>query len=231
MIVAGVGGYYLIVVVVAWVAMEVLHRWLWASRWETRGITTPRWNWYVRGVATVGFPAVLYANSELLPPPTVATVLFFAVVGWVGAVSAGTDIAVTKIPKEPSWTVFAVGVASLAVNVARGTDMVAVWVFLASLAVTGTVLLFVAAVTKGSLGSGDVRLMVALTPLSAYAGFAVILLTVGVGCVLQLVAWKTVYRHKGKTRPFGPSLLLALPAVVYIAGISPLVEWSVLVAN
>lgn len=155
----------------------------------------------------------------------------FASLAWLSALAVSTDLADMKIPSEPVWTVLWVALlAASAENVIQGqitgranalTDMI-----IAEAVVLG-VMLFTVIITVGGIGSGDVRLVGALTLSTAWLGAGAILPALALAACGYL-ATRRILRiplgpsaGSGSPVPFAPGLVFGYSAVaIAVASIS-----------
>ena len=180
------------------ILLEALTRFLWQARWTEREIKFSPSMLYstlrLFGGLTIGF---LFAVLSEAPESALAA----SAVGWLLILVVETDLRALKIPREPCWVVFIIGTV---VGVATWSAAGAVSAGIALLALGGAGL-FVALVSRGGLGSGDIRFMVALTPLAWWLGVTPVLVGVFIGCILQLLLRVILnLTHRGSTYlPFG----------------------------
>ena len=196
------------------------------ERWRSRDID----------VATVD--SIRWRISRLILPVAVAGVtgywysslaagVAFAVASWVSLVSVGTDLSCCKIPWEPSW--FGLGLGAL---------LVVFWApqagkasALTSLIAVGLLTLVVAFLTRGKLGSGDVRLLISWAPLAAWAGWTPMLVGIAVAGIIQLPLRFILRRlgaYGGPGLPFAPALVLGTFIAILWLGHpgTPCSEWA-----
>jgi leader peptidase (prepilin peptidase)/N-methyltransferase len=202
----------------------------WVPRWRERHIVLsehPLLGRTARLVVSIilgSVTAVGYANLWAAPA--------FAVAAWTALLSIGTDLTTTRIPREASWFTLLVALGSLAVSTAvTGSYAGAAS---AGLALAGLTFMMVltAFLTAGGLGSGDVRLVIALAPLAGWVGYSALLIGVGLGCVVQILLRpfiKVRHDENGKKigYPFAPALMVGLLIAIAIFGApgTPAIEW------
>lgn len=146
---------------------------------------------------------------------------------WIGLLASETDLRSRKIPREPCWAALAVGFAAgfAAYSVA------AVASFVGAFALLGFILLLLAVVGRGrSLGSGDVRLVLAMTPVALWIGAMPMLWALLFASLLQILVRiaLALARRGGKFMPFGPSLFLGVVITLVLshpAASNPCAEW------
>lgn len=178
-------------------------------------------------LATRGFAAGVTVASlaagllvVLLAPP--AQWLAWTALSHVGVLSAAIDLRTTYLPRvlsQVSWGLAAAGAAVAAV--AAGDGWVAGRAALGSLALGGFFLL-AWRLTRGGIGFGDVRLMLAVGAVTGLAGWWLVLAAALAGTVIGAV-WGVVQQAFTRERefPYGPALLAgpfaALVAQVFLA--------------
>lgn len=186
--------------------LEALTR-VWAvHRWPARGITVP---------VTVSAAAMRIVGAVVAS--IVWAVLAGGVVGVAAGVTAGvavwlvalswyTDVRCGKIPREPCWTVALIAVAMGAgAGIAGAVDM------LLAFALVGVIAVLSAALP---LGGGDVRLLVALAPLSAFTSAIVFAVGVVAAGIMQW-GWRRARRLPSAQRAaFAPALGMGVVATV-----------------
>lgn len=181
--------------------LELVTRFFWTVKWQEREITlSPRVSYSVLRVAGGSILGTVFALLSGMPE----SVFIFSAVGWLVILVTETDLRTLKIPREPCWVVFFIGTV---LGLSTWTLAGAASAGLALIALGGTAFL-IALVSKGGLGSGDVRFLVALSPLAWWVGATPLLVGVLIGCILQIIlriALK-VTRRNIQYLPFGPAL-------------------------
>lgn len=177
----------------------------WLRRWAGRGTFLPAPSHREITVealfaAAVGVLAGLYLGS----PAAAAT---FAAAGWLFAFATRADLLTSRIPREPCWAVFIV------TAIASASD----WSMarLAAAGVAVALVLFVtglaALLSRGGLGSGDIRFLVAVSPLVYWVGISPLLVGLLVAAALQVAGKAAGLLHRGPHGyPFAPALSLGL---------------------
>lgn len=140
----------------------------------------------------------------------------FPAIVWLAVLASQTDLRQRKIPKEPCWTVFAVatllGVSTFAPASAASaaTALVIILVLLALLIL----------LVRGGIGSGDARLLIALTSAAWWTGYSPFLFGLLLAGVLQVILRYSIYRGRyvGKGYPFAPALVAGLFLAVAVFG-------------
>jgi prepilin signal peptidase PulO-like enzyme (type II secretory pathway) len=174
----------------------------WAARWAERGIALradARWRAARASAAVIG--GVVFAAVTGSAPAAVAG----AAVCWLAVTATMTDLDSRKVPREACWTVLAVGTV---VGAVTGSVAGAASAGVALLALGGGSFL-VALLTRGGLGSGDVRLLAALSVLAWWSGPMVLLIGVAVAGALQAVlraGAALAHRPDARAWPFAPAL-------------------------
>ena len=201
--------------------LETLRKVVWEARWEKRDISFSA-SRVLFALRTGGvFAAALLLVTWWQEPLAIVTVTATL---WLGALTCETDLRCKRIPREPCWAVF--GIALLG-NLLQ-PSWAAVASFVAAFIIVAVTMLFLALVTRGGLGSGDVRFYLAMTPLAWWIGVTPLLFGLLIASVLQAairLALLFAPKVPGGRRylPFGPALFAgALAASVY---------WTPLVSN
>lgn len=240
----GTAHYVLTVVVVLLVfaAEEAVARWRWCAAWNTRGYVLCENFFHVRNTAVrLGVVVAAGVGFPLLFGWDVFASAVFALAGYAAYSAVFFDVTQTKIPKEPCWAVLSAG------SVFVAADYVAVKIFegvynnagLVSYAVafvsTTIITLFLAFITRGGFGSGDVRYIVMLSPIGFWAGYSALLLALLLASVFQLFVF-VFFRLKAggfggsgsRMLPFAPSLTAGYAvAVFFFAGPAQVcLEWA-----
>lgn len=183
----------------------VFSRPVWLRRWAGREIflrqTSPTDLAVEFGFAfLIGAAAAVASGAPWLGPAAAAA-------AWLSVFASRTDLATLRIPKEPCWVVFAIGVMAALANFSLPHAIVAV----VALTFVAVVFLLTALLSRGALGSGDVRLVLALTPLTYWLGITPLLAGLLLAAALQLLlrAAQALPRH-GASYPFAPALALGI---------------------
>lgn len=186
----------------------------WKDKWANRDITLAiRLTFPLTRVAPAviaGTAAGIYwgegLNSWSTFSPTVAT----GAMMWLAVLAVQTDLGSHKIPKEACWTIL--GVATF-FGLLTFNEAAAASAF-GGLGLIFFVTVLAALLTKGALGSGDVRLLLALTPISWWAGLVTPLMGVLIASFLQLL-YRIFARRRGGL-PFAPALIVGLVLAVIV---------------
>lgn len=203
-------------------AFEAAARCVWARRWEQRNYDTAailsRWPTAGRVVPAVALGLAAHARFD-----AVGAGAGFAALGWLAVLASTTDLAELRVPKEPCWA--GLVLASIA-GVASGSPASAasaVTAFLSVFLVVGVLLL----VTRGDFGSGDARLMLALSAGAWWAGYEATLLGLAAAACVQVVLRVTIFRRFSGGYPFAPALAAGyLIAVFLLPAAGPCQEWA-----
>lgn len=173
----------------------------WNTKWLARGYT----NTATKKQALIRIlSATVAAGAAFKFAGTTPMVIAAATAGWLAALAWTTDVRNTKIPSEPCYLVFATGTVCGIAQYSQARAASAIVAFLA----IATMMVATAFLTRGALGSGDVRLMVAFTPLAWLIGYTPFLIGIFLGCIIQMFLWFTAYRGpKENPRPFAPALI------------------------
>lgn len=192
--------------------LEILYLRYWKKAWASRDILlfSQKSGTYARviGGSIAGLTVATTSTYPMMSVP-------FAATTWLSMTVIETDLRSRKIPKEPCWFVFAIGtIAGLFSYSLYGLISA-----LAAFVVLGGLLLLLALLTKGGLGSGDLRLVVAFTPLAWWVGVLPMLYGLFFASLLQGIIHLTLMvLGKNKTHlPFGPALVLGLTVVSVLA--------------
>jgi leader peptidase (prepilin peptidase)/N-methyltransferase len=189
--------------------LEIISAKFWEPRWAERNIAYCNKSWYRwTRIVFSGMFGLLFSLLYGMPLTGVAFVGF----AWLVLTVIDTDLKSKKIPREPCWIVFFLSTIVALLTIYSIENAV---YGIGSLIIFGGAFFAVAMITRGGLGSGDVRLIVALSPMGWWFGFYPIILGLGVAFVVQLTAHIILFfvkREKGKKRylPFGPALGVGL---------------------
>lgn len=140
----------------------------------------------------------------------------FPAIVWLAVLASQTDLRQRKIPKEPCWTVFLLTTLLGAATFTPASAASAVTALGIILFILGILILLV----RGGIGSGDARLLIALTSAAWWTGYSPFLIGLLLASILQVVLRYTFYRgrYEGKGYPFAPALVLGLLLAVVIFG-------------
>lgn len=210
--------------ILAVLGLEVVTRFFWISKWEQREIKGVNFS-LLQTLLRVGLPALLGLTGFLFWDSIFLSVSI-AVSLWLVIIALYTDIVSMKIPKEACWFVFIINFimllfnASLPVLASAGV----------SFGLVGFVLLITAVISKGGLGSGDLRLMLALSLIGGWFGYTPIMFGLIIGSVVQIPVRIVLkkYNPERETFPFAPSLIAGfILSLLFLGNINaPYVEWS-----
>ena len=195
---------------VAVLFLEVLRLKVWQPRWALRELS---FSTSVRWLAIRAILAVLIAVgiSMWWGEPFAAVTL--GSVSWLGLVATETDLIGRRIPREPCWTVLVFGIVGGALSGSIAGAGSFIFAFIA----IGFILFLLALITKGGLGSGDVRLFLAMSTLAWWIGAVPMISGLLIASIVQAVIRVVLMLSKrgSKYMPFGPALSLgALSAAV-----------------
>lgn len=202
--------------------LETLARNVWSSKWANRGFSN---NWLYEKATSIRLAAgVVTAMIAGVAFDSLYACAAFASLAWLASLAVSTDLADMKIPSEPVWLVFAIAAAAAASeNLLNGnilgnpnamTDM------LLAEAVVMAVMLITVIASSGGIGSGDVRLVAALTVSTAWAGPGAILPALSLASIGFLVTRRALKIPLGSTGaskspvPFAPGLIAGYTIVV-----------------
>lgn len=185
------------------VLMDLLRVKIWEERWNERGLyfsSSARWR-IARPLASVALGASL---AFWWGEPIAA--LYLGSMAWLGLTALETDLLGKRIPREPCWTVLGLGILVGFTTFSPAGAASALVAFL----LVAFILLGLALLTRGGLGSGDVRLYLAFTPMAWWIGFTPLLVGLFIASILQIVVRLAalITRQDSKYLPFGPALFL-----------------------
>lgn len=205
-------------------ALEIVTRFSWAYKWQERKIEGISFSFFQTTLRVV-FPTLLGILCFLfIGNPFLA--VSSAVSSWLIIVVLYTDIISMKIPREACWVVFFINVGMLLFNY----SIVLFASAIVSFVLVAFVLIVTAIISKGGLGSGDLRLMLALSLLGGWFGYTFIMFGLIIGSVMQIPVRLVLKKQKPskKTFPFAPSLIAGfLLSLIFIGNINaPYNEWS-----
>jgi prepilin signal peptidase PulO-like enzyme (type II secretory pathway) len=198
--------------------LQVTHRW--RARWKDRGIHGPI-NTRPWTAARLSLPiAAAVTAAAIFDSPWAG--LAAATTTWLALLASCLDLACCRIPREPCWTILGVGAAAVVLD----GSLARLASFILSFIIVAVATTAVALLTRGQLGSGDVRLLLAFTPITAWAGTFSVFIAVVIAALLQLPlrAWlRRRHSFNGPGFPFAPALAIAMLIAVivnYSPGIS-----------
>lgn len=215
------------------ISLEMFARKVWKTRWNERGFSDS-WDSPEEAFMRASL-AVIFGLTAGLAFNSMFAVLAFTSLTWLSALVISTDLRDMKIPSEPVWTVTAIAAASaigeflwsgqINANPHALLDMV-----IAQAVVLGVLILAVI-VTVGGIGSGDVRLIVALTMMTAWTGAGSALLALTIASIGFLITRKVLsipapeIAGEGEPVPFAPAIAsgygLAFVLVTIVGLITP----------
>ena len=189
--------------------LEVLRSTIWQPKWDLRGVGYKSSARLV--VVRLSVAVALGVGLAIWWGDVYASMATSAAL-WLMMTSVETDLIGRKIPREPCWTVLLIGVLGglASLSAAGGISFILAFVCI------GIAMLLAALVTKGGLGSGDVRFFVAMTPLAWWIGTSLVLVAVLIACIIQVAA-RVFLLAVGRPRyqlPFGPALSLGMLAAL-----------------
>lgn len=204
--------------------LEVLFQKVWHKRWSERKILGAKTDVFSTVFRTlfslgVGISSIYVFGNVPLSVSIAASV-------WLCLITIATDITSKKIPKEACWTVAAVNFTAIIIDYSPARIASAVVAFL----IVGFAFILTAFISKGGLGSGDLRLLLAFSILAGWFGFTSILAGIIIGSLIQIpVRMLIKFKNpKSKTFPFGPSLMVGLfLGIIFLGNINaPALEWA-----
>lgn len=163
----------------------------------------------------------------------------FALAAYSGYAATFFDVTQTKIPKETCWAVFVVGSSTVF------ADYLLVWFsegsannaglasYAVSLVSTVVITLFLAFITRGGFGSGDVRYIVLLSPLGFWVGYSALLLALLLASIFQIFVYVVRRVRSGgggasRMLPFAPSLTAGyvVSILLFASSAQACAEWA-----
>lgn len=204
--------------------LEIVTRFFWIPRWKNRKIEGLSLSLLATGIR-IAIPSILGLTVFLL-----LNNIFLAVSSasslWLIIVVLYTDVISMKIPKEPCWAVFLINLSMVLAYSSIPVIASAIVAFL----LVGFVLIVTALISRGGLGSGDLRLMLALSLLGGWFGYTFIMFGLIIGSVMQIPV-RIILKKRNPDRdkfPFAPSLVAGfLIGLIFLGNISmPYNEWS-----
>lgn len=200
----------------------------WSPRWAEREfvyLVSLRRTRFAAGVvaAVLGTAAGVWFGAPMLS-------LGAAAVAWYAVVAVSTDLACMRIPREPAKVVF--GLTLVSAIGASGPGWLSAAVAVSGL---GLITLTLILITKGGLGSGDVRFLLAAAPLAAWFGFTAIFVGLFLASLIQLplrLVLRRTGRYEGKALPFVLAISVGLLGAVVFLGApgAPCAEWYPILA-
>lgn len=156
---------------------------------------------------------------------------------WLMLLASCTDITDLRIPKEACWLTISVIVFYGLTFYLSGFlfpphHTASLFSFLAAIITTTIITLFLALITRGGFGSGDVRLILAFSTLGWWTGYSTILVGLILASLIQTIIMFIVWyknRMKKKTKtilPFAPAL-----SIGFLLSIALLVSSSTVCLN
>lgn len=189
----------------------------WEAAWSSRGI-------YAAGPTVPdGLFGALLGGLAFVYTLSVPAAAVFTSAGWLLAFSTRMDLSTGRIPREPCWAVLFTGlVAAASTGSWAGAASTLVIIVCVTVTVTATVVL-----SRGGFGSGDARLLLAVTPTAWFTGVTAFLAGLLLACLLQAVFRVTrqvMPVHTGYA--FAPALALGLAAAWQWGLLSNAVTWE-----
>lgn len=195
-------------------AFELAAALRWKTRWAERGVlgasgSTGAALTRVAVGMLVGVAAAVLGASPLLAAAAAAA-------GWYATLAVICDVTVLRVPREPALWVWLAGVGAAAAS--------SWWTLLGAVTMTAVVVVALGVTSllaRRGLGMGDMRLLVALSPLAVWpAPSAAPLVGLLAAAAIQLVLrplWRRAGIVEGDGYPFVPALLLGLAVGVAAA--------------
>jgi len=203
--------------------IELVRIRIWEKRWRERELPFSS-SAYLRSARlltsiVLGVSLTIWWGDPL-------AVLYLGPMVWLGLTALETDLLGKRIPREPCWVILGLGVlVGFTTRSPAGAASA-----LAAFLLVVIILLGLALLTRGGLGSGDVRLYLAFTPMAWWIGFTPLLVGLLIASILQLVVRLVmlIARRGSKYLPFGPALFIGayLSAIIWRPEVSnPCDEW------
>ena len=210
------------------IVLETFLLFFWRTRWSERGYSTSVFDRKTSTLTRRLLPLI----SVFITLPTYKSFFFsvsIAATFWLASIIFATDLTDRKIPKEPIWTIFFI----ILILLGFSGSVAGYFSFLTAFVAVTITMALTALLSKGKLGSSDVRLTIALTPLAGWLGFSPYLWGIIFSIIIQLVL-KIIFRSKNlydkNGYPFAPALLLGLfTAFLFLSSPgTPQQEWFIL---
>lgn len=194
---------------------EGIARRFWGPLWDNRGYSRA---WNRARQTTVRVAATIFAGvlaGLVLDSPFAMTA--FTALTWMSALAVSTDLEDRKIPSEPVWVALWVALLAisteLALTGAVNGNPLALQDWLIAEAIVLFAMLLTVVITVGGIGSGDVRLVAALTTMTAWTGAGAVLPALVIAALGYLVTRRALKIPLGETAgegmpvPFAPGLV------------------------
>lgn len=229
----------LMVAMLVFVAEEFLARVRWRVAWERRGYVLCDRFFVPRNTAVRA--GVVAAAAVVLPAVNgwdVFAAAVLALAAYAACAAVFFDVTQTKIPKEPCWGVLVGGTVLVAVDyvvvrvVTGRADNAGLVSFAVAFVSAAVITLFLAFVTRGGFGSGDVRYIVMLSPVGFWAGYSSLLIALLLASVFQLFVFVFSRVRAGGSRsrmlPFAPALTAGyVVSLLFLVGPAQVcAEWA-----
>jgi hypothetical protein len=187
------------------------------TRWSKRGIFGPLSHPLVTALRlllpTLAAALTIWTTNDGLAAIATATVTWLAIIATV------TDLGSCKVPREACWATFTVTSASALATMNTWQILSALIAVLASALAIGLTVL----ISRGRLGSGDLRFVIALSPLAAWFGPLAIMWGLIAASVLQIPArliFRRIAATNGRGAPFIPALVAGITISIIISALS-----------
>jgi Flp pilus assembly protein protease CpaA len=198
----------LIILPILIASLEYLTIKVWRSKWLSREYSL---TWldkqYLKGIRII-LP-ILLPLLVLLRYKNLTASISAGLILWLAILSITTDLESLKIPLEPCWAIFFLGIVLLFIG-----GSAAGWASFAVAFITLGIAMFLSAlITRGGLGTGDIRLLLASTPLATWVGYTPFLIAVFLAGIIQLplrFLFKNKLKQLEKGFPFAPALMIGL---------------------
>ena len=189
-------------------SLEYITLKVWRKRWILREYSLTWLDRRYLKVIRITFP-ILLPLLFLLRYKNILSAICAGLITWLAILAITTDLESLKIPLEPCWTIFLVGLTLLLIG-----GSVAGWASFGVAFITLGIAMFLSAfITRGGLGTGDIRLLLACTPLATWVGYTPFLIAVFIAGLLQLplrFIFKNKIKQLGNGFPFAPALMIGL---------------------
>lgn len=206
-----------------------------SPRWALRGITIFNTGDKVAVLIRIAFCSIVGSLFGLWYQDIYAGIAFTSM-AWLSIIAIFTDLKHCRIPSGACWASFGITFLMILSTLFFDGNEVAVIsaiVALLSVMLSGGLLAFI---TKGKFGSGDVRLMFALSLLAAWSGYVAILIGLILASLIQLplrIILRKYVKFDGTGLPFAPALIAGALISILIFGHpgAPFNEFGIIVNN
>lgn len=198
-------------------ALETLRARVFTKRWQNRGIET-RDSSRVRNIfyiLIVLFYGTIFYNYY----DDYFAGLAFLGMAWLFSIVITSDLKSRKIPSGACWLIFYINLSLIIIQTiieGNTASLGSALVCLISVSLTSGLL---AIFSKGKFGSGDMRLLIAISLLSFWSGYVSVLVGIIFGSIIQ-VPMRALLRNKYSDEgiPFAPALIIGTLIGILLLG-------------